>query len=161
MMNPAFPALWTPPAPATSPARVAFATLDAWRQRMLESVLFDGWSCTELARSLGAAATEIRSEVSAAMGELRAALAVPDDGGGRDHGGGAVAAMLVLRALDALDPDEAALVDAMLAHQPALQRAHAEDCELVGELCRMVPPVPPAPDAFARLCRAIDGDLAN
>jgi hypothetical protein len=54
------------------------------------------------------------------MLELHAMLAVRD----ADRGG-AVAAMLVLRALDALDADEAELVDVMLEHQPALQRSYA------------------------------------
>jgi hypothetical protein len=86
---------------------------------------------------------------------VSAQLAPPDRGDG-----GAVAAMLVLRALDALDPDEAALIDVMLLHQPALQRSYAGYEELVGELCALVPRITPAARVLARLSDTID-DAAN
>ena|SRR5689334_1307558 len=118
--------------------------------RLLEAVLFDGRTCTELARWFGASAAEIRGRVSAAA---RTAT----DRGDRDP----VAALVLLRALDALEADEAARVDAMLAHQPSLQRAYADDRELVAALCQTIPPVAPSPDVFLRVSRAIDSELAN
>lgn len=147
-----------PPAPSTAPARAAFATLDRGQQRLLEAVLFEARSCTEIAQAIGAPASAIRGRVSTALRELDAVRIAPDDE--RDRGG-AVAAMLALRALEALDPDEAELVDVMLAHQPALLRAYADDCERVGELCAMVARVAPSPSVLARLCRSIDDDAAN
>jgi hypothetical protein len=68
--------------------------------------------------------------------------------------------MLALRALDALDPDEAELVDMMLLHQPALQRAYEDHLALVGELCTMVPRIAPSPSILARLTCAIGDDSA-
>jgi len=155
MTNPPTPALWTANVAATPLVRAAFATLDQSAQRLLEAMLFDGQSCTRIAQSIGGSVTGVRRRAGAAMLELHAALAVGD--GDR---GGAVAAMLGLRALDALDPDEAELVDVMLAHQPALQQAYAGYRELVGELCAMAPRIAPSPCALARLCAAIDDDSA-
>lgn len=152
--------------PPAAPAVGAFAAVAALAgplgradQRLLEAALFDGHSCSELARALGVEAADVRRRLGMAMLALHGALigsGAPDAPG---PGGGATAAMLALHALDALDPDEAALVDAMLAHQPALQRVHAGYCELVGELCLMVarvepPPCPVPPGATA-------GDAAN
>jgi hypothetical protein len=67
----------------------------------------------------------------------------------------------VLRALDALDPDEAELIDVMLLHQPALQRAYDDYQSLVGALCTMVPRAAPTPSVLARLCNAIGDDCSN
>jgi hypothetical protein len=86
---------------------------------------------------------------------LYAELAPPDR-----VDGGAVAAMLVLRALDALDPDETELIDVMLLHQPALQRTYAGYEDLVGALCALAPQIAPAARVLARLCDTID-DHAN
>lgn len=155
MMNPAPPASWSPPGSATSSTRAAFATLARGHQRLLETVVFEGASCIELARSSGATATDVRHELGTVMLALYAQLAPPDRAAG-----GAVAAMLVLRALDALDPDETALVDVMLLHQPALQRTYAGYEDLVGELCALVPRIAPAAGVLARLSGAIDDDAS-
>src|SRR4051812_32791752 len=96
---------WTSVAAGASAARAAFATLDGAAQQLLEAALFDGQSCTALARAGGVAATEIRSHLAAAMHALHAMLV------GEPGEAGAVAAMLALHALDALDSDETALVD--------------------------------------------------
>jgi len=69
--------------------------------------------------------------------------------------------MLVLRALDVLDPDEAELVDVMLTHQPVLQRSYDEYCDLVGELCMTVRRIAPSPSVWARLCASIDDSAVN
>ncbi|TMQ13586.1 MAG: hypothetical protein E6J90_28285 [Deltaproteobacteria bacterium] len=144
------PSAWTPAGPTGAP-RGAFAAVAALAgplgradQRLLEAALLDGHRCSELARALGVEAAEVRRRLGAAMLALHAALI-----GEPAHG--PVASLLALRALDALDPDEAALVDAILAHDPALQRIHAGYCELVGELCLLVarvapPPCPMPPD---------------
>src|SRR5262249_19032828 len=113
---------WIAPEPLSAPS--AFATLDRADQRMLEAVLFDGWSCAHLAGSIGISACESRQQIGAAMRELHA-LTRGDDGEP-----GAVGAMLALRALDALDPDEAAVIDAMLEQQPALLATYAGYCDL-------------------------------
>jgi hypothetical protein len=155
MMNTSTPAAWTATAAAPPLVRAAFATLDRTQQRLLESMVFDGHSCTRLAQSLGASASFVRREAGAAMLALHEALAAP-----REVRGGAVAVMLALRALDALDPDEAELVDMMLLHQPALQRAYDDHLALVGELCTMVPRTPPSPSVLARLSCAIGDDSA-
>jgi hypothetical protein len=153
MMNPTPPATWSPSGSATSSTRAAFATLERRQRRLLEAVVFEGASCTQLARSVGATATDVRHEIGAAMLALYAQLAPPDR-----VDGGAVAAMLVLRALDALDPDETELIDVMLLHQPALQRTYAGYEDLVGELCALAPRSTPAPGVRARLFDAIDDD---
>lgn len=155
MMNPAPPATWSPPGSSTSRARAAFATLERRHQRLLEAVVFEGASCTQLARSIGATATDVRHALGTAMLAVYAQLAPPDR-----VDGGAVAAMLVLRALDALDPDETALIDVMLLHQPALQRTYAGYEDLVGELCALAPRIAPAARVLARLSDTID-DAAN
>lgn len=145
-------------APAPIRTRAAFATLDRTQQRLIDAVLFDGRSCTEIAQAIGAPALEIRSQVSAAMQALRVQLEAHDEHGDRGGIAGAVAGMLVLRALDVLDADEAELVDAMIAHQPALQGVHADDCELVGALCALAPRVAPPPCVLARLEGSLDDD---
>jgi len=150
MMN---PATWSPPGSATSAARAAFATLARRQQRLLEAVMFEGASCTQLARSLGATATDVRHELGAVMLALYAQLAPSDR-----VDGGAVAAMLVLRALDALDQDETELIDVMLLHRPELQRSYAGYEALVGELCALVPRITPAPRVLAQLVGSIDDD---
>jgi hypothetical protein len=144
MMNPA--TTWTSPGSAPSQAGVAFAMLDRRQQRLLEAVVFEGASCAQLARATGVATCEVRRELGAAMLAMYAQLTLPDRGDGD-----AVAAMLLLRALDALDPDETELVDVMLLHQPALQRGYACYEELVAELCLLVPRIAPAPHILARL----------
>jgi hypothetical protein len=159
MMNLPTPAPWTQAAAAPPPVRAAFATLDRTGQQLLASMVFDGHSCTRLAQALGASATFVRQQAGAAMLALHEALAAPREAGGGDRGG-AVAVMLALRALDALDPDEAELVDMMLLHQPALQRAYDDHLALVGELCTMVPRTAPSPSVLARLCCAIGDDSA-
>jgi hypothetical protein len=158
-----------------SEVRAAFATLDRAQQRLLDAVVFEGQSCARIAQSIGAAAPEVRQRVGEAMLALRArmssvasgsvasgSVASGSSGSGVVDGdrGGAVAAMLVLRALGALDPDETELVDMMLLHQPALQRAYDDDCALVAELCLAMPRVAPAPSVLARLGGSIDDDLA-
>lgn len=153
MMNPPGSAPWTAKVAATPSIRAAFATLDRPAQRLLEAMLFDGQSCTQIAQAIGASVTDVRRRAGAAMLELHAMRTVRD----ADRGG-AVAAMLVLRALDALDADEAELVDAILEHQPALQRSYAEYRELVGELCLMVPQIAPPPCVLARLCAGVGDD---
>jgi hypothetical protein len=155
MMIPTPLATWSPPGSTTSSTRVAFATLARAQQRLLEAVVFEGASCTQLARAVGATATDIRHEIGTAMLALYAQLAPPDH-----VDGGAVAAMLVLRALDALDPDETELIDVMLLHRPELQRAYAGYEDLVGELCTLVPRITPSPRTLAQLCDVID-DNAN
>src|SRR5258705_65653 len=93
---PAFPrrSVTCPPGPpgvaTVSPARVAFATLDVAEQQLLEAVLFDGYTATELADSLGIAAMEIRRCLGAAM--LALGVMLVDEPGDP----GAVTAMLAL-----------------------------------------------------------------
>jgi hypothetical protein len=165
MMTPGLPASFLAPSGAgagpASEVRAAFATLDRAQQRLLDAVVFEGQSCARIAQSIGAAAPEVRQRVGEAMLALRArASAAPGSGVVDGDRGGAVAAMLVLRALGALDPDETELVDMMLLHQPALQRAYDDDCALVAELCLAMPRVAPAPSVLARLGGSIDDDLA-
>jgi hypothetical protein len=155
MMNPPIPAPWTATAAAPPSIRAAFATLDRPAQRLLEAMLFDGQSCTRIAQSIGGSVTDVRRRAGAAMLELHAMVTARDVARG-----GAVAVMLVLRALDALDPDEAELVDVMLEHQPALQQSYAEYRDLVGELCTMVPQIAPPPCILARLCAEAGDDRA-
>jgi len=151
MMNPPSTATVS----ATSSIRAAFATLDRPAQRLLEAMLFDGQSCTRIAQAIGGSVADVRRRAGAAMLELHVMRA------GRDaERGGAVAAMLVVRALDALDADEAELMDAMLELQPALQRSYAEYRELVGELCLMVQQIAPSPCVLARLCAGVGDDRA-
>ncbi|HEX4422141.1 MAG TPA: hypothetical protein VH165_29720 [Kofleriaceae bacterium] len=170
-MTPGLPASFLAPS-ASGPAsevRAAFATLERAQQRLLDAVVFEGQSCARIAQSIGAAAPEVRQRVGEAMLALRArmpgAAASSGSAGAAGSGvvdgdrGGAVAAMLVLRALGALDPDETELVDMMLLHQPALQRAYDDDCALVAELCLAMPRVAPAPSVLARLGGSIDDDL--
>lgn len=156
MTNPPTSAPWTASLSTTPPVGAAFAALDRTAQRLLEAMLFDGHSCTRIAQSIGGSVAEVRRRAGAAMLELHAALNVSN--GDR---GGAVAAMLVLRALDVLDADEAELVDVMLAHQPVLQRSYDEYCDLVGELCMTVRRTAPSPSVLARLCAAIDDSAVN
>src|SRR5688572_16931200 len=101
--------LATAVSPVTASVLGAFARLDGADQRLVEAALFDGWTCAEIARSTGAAPSEIRRRIGAAMQELHA-VQMPGDEGRY----AAVAALLALRALDALDADEAAIIDAML-----------------------------------------------
>ena len=149
MMIPAPHASSIPVTVATSSVHRAFENLDRVDQDLLEAVLFDGCSCVEIARAIGAAPSEIRWRVGAAMLELHAAQ-MRD--GETDHG--AVATMLALRALDALDLDEAAVIDVMLEHEPAQLHAYAGFCELVGELCLMVSEAAPPPVVVERLLGA-------
>ncbi len=162
--NPTRPCPWTCVVPPAATARSALdavaalaAPLGRSDQRLLEAALFDGHSCTDLARSLGAEAADIRRRLGETMLALHGALI-------GEPGEGAVAAMLALHALDALDLDEAMLVDAMLAHQPALRRVHAGYCELVGELCLMVarvaPPPCPVPPCPVPPCGGIPDEVA-
>ena len=149
---------WTSLAPESSPVRVAFAALDLAARELLEAALFDGRTCTELACMRGVATIEIRAGLASTMRALHAALvAEPSE----PVEGGAVAAMLALHALDTLDLDEAALVDAMLAHQPALRRVHAGYCALVGELCLLASPVEPPPCHVLRSCDPTHDDTAT
>jgi hypothetical protein len=142
-------------APTACPAGAAFAMLDSVEQQLLEAALFDGQRCADLAGVLGVPAIEVRQRLGRAMLELRAVLADRESCGSEP-----MAVMLALHALDALDSDEAALVDAMLAHQPALRRTHAGYCELVGELCLMVPHAEPPPLDRSWLRDAFDDDAA-
>jgi hypothetical protein len=155
MMNPPIPAPWTTSVATSLSIRAAFATLDRPAQRLLEAMLFDGQSCTRIAQAIGGSASDVRGRAGAAMLELHALRTAREV-----DRGGAVAVMLVLRALEALDPDEAELVDVMLDHQPALQRSYAEYRELVGELCLMVPQIAPSPCALARLRAEVGDDHA-
>jgi hypothetical protein len=155
MMTPATHASSIPVVAATSSVHRAFANLDQVDQRLLEAVLFDGRSCVELAHLIGVAPSAIRWRVGAAMLELHAVQLRDDE---TDHG--AVAAMLALRALDALDPDEAAVIDVMLEHEPAQLHAYGGYCEVVGELCLMVPQVAPPPSVVERLLGRFDDDMA-
>jgi len=154
MINPAPTATWLPKATQTQSVRAAFAALAPGQQRLLEALVFDGETCTRIAQVTGGSATEVRQRAGAALLELRAALAPGAPGG-------AVATMLVLRALDALDPDEDELVDLMLLHQPTLQRTYEDYLELVGELCLLAPRTAPSGDALARLRAALDDDGAT
>ena len=154
MMNPT-PAPWRPALGAPLSVRVAFATLDPAARRQLEAMLFEGRRCTQIARATGDAAADVRRRAGAALLAMHAMRTARD--ASLD---GAVAALLALHALDALDPDETDLMDEMLAHQPALQRSYAELRELVGELCRMLPPVAPSPGVLARLRVALGDDRA-
>jgi len=153
MMNPPTSAPWTTSIAAAPSIRAAFATLDRSAQRLLEAMLFDGQRCTGIAQAIGGSATGVRGRAGAAMLELHAMRTARE----ADRGG-AVAVMLVLRALEALDPDEAELVDVMLDHQPALLQSYAEYRDLVGELCVMAPPNAPPPCALARLCAEVGDD---
>lgn len=158
MMTPAPHASSIAVTASTSSVHHAFENLDRVDRCLLEAVLFDGCSCVEIARAIGVAPSEIRWRVGAAMLELRA---VQMRDGETEHG--AVATMLALRALDALDLDEAAVIDVMLEHEPAQLYAYAGYCELVGELCLMLPEIAPAPSVVERLLGAsgrFDADLA-
>jgi hypothetical protein len=123
---------------------------------MLEAVLFDGRTCAQIARAAGVAASEIRRRVGAAMLELHAVQV--RDGEVDD---GAIAALLALRALDALAPDDAAVVDVMLEREPSQLHVYARYCELVGELCLMVPQVAPPPSVVERLLASFDEVAVN
>lgn len=144
------------PATETASVQAAFAALPRGQQRLLEALLFDGESCTRIAQATGASPTDVRERAGAAMLELHAAMAPRD----RDRGG-AVAAMLVLRALDALDPDEVELVDVVLLHQPGLQRVYEGYLALVGELCALAVAATPAAGLLARLRASVDDDCAT
>jgi hypothetical protein len=159
MMNPAFSAPWTLARSARSPAHAQLAALDRAALQQLEAVLFEGASCVQLARSSGAPVTEIRRRIAAALLALCDAPE-PAPARGGEHRGGAIETMLALRALDALDPDEAALVDLLLAQQPALQRALDEYLERVGDLCATVPHATPSTDVLDRLRAAVGDDDA-
>lgn len=146
------PATWTAPvAPATA-ARAAFACLSRADQRLLSALLFDGARASELAARLGIAVGDLRARVGAAMHGLHRALR------NATH---ERCDVLALRALDALDADEAAQIDATLVDHPAARRRYEEYCDLVGELCSVVPHVAPAAHVRARLVLAIDDDAAN
>lgn len=153
MTTPPTPVLWTASVAAPPLVRAAFARLDPPARRLVEAMVFDGQSCARIAQGTGDSVANVRRRAGAAMLALHAALTERNE-----HRGGAVAAMLVLHALDALDPDEAELVDVMLEHQSALQRAYAGYRDLVGGLCAMVPRIAPPPCALARLCREIGDD---
>jgi len=127
-------------------------------QRLLAALLFDGERCTELASRLGVAATAVRERAGTAMLLLHRALCMAPCA---SEPAARVATMLVLRALDALDADEAAWIDAMLVHQPALHRAYEEYCDLVGDLCSVAPHVAPTPSVLARLLLTVDDSAAN
>jgi hypothetical protein len=142
--------------PVTSPVHCAFARLDEADQRLVEAAVFDGWTCAEIARSMGAAPSEIRRRIGGAMRELHAAQMRDEE-----TGHGMVAAMLALRALDALDADEAAVIDAILEHQLALMVEYGAYCELVGELCMMARCIAPRPRLVERLMCAADDAMAN
>jgi hypothetical protein len=155
MMTPTPHAPSIPVTASTSSVHRAFENLDRVDRDLLEAVLFDGCSCVEIARAIGVAPSAIRWRVGAAMLELHAVQLRDDE---TDHG--AVAAMLALRALDALDLDEAAVIDVMLEHEPAQLHAYAGYCEVVGELCLMVPQVAPSPSVVERLLGRFDDDMA-
>jgi hypothetical protein len=156
MLNRLAAALATAVSPVTASVLGAFARLDGADQRLVEAALFDGWTCAEIARSTGAAPSEIRRRIGAAMQELHA-VQMQDD----ETGYGAVVGMLALRALDALDVDEAAVIDAMLEQQVALMVEYGAYCELVGELCMMVPRIAPWPQLVERLVCADRDAMAN
>lgn len=141
---------------ATSSAHRAFARLDRADQWLVEAALFDGLTCVEIARSTGAAPSEIRWRIGAAMQELRV-VQMRDE----EVRHGAVAAMLALRALDALDEDEAAVIDAMLELQATLMLEYGAYCALVGELCMMAPRIAPRARVAERLMCATDDAMAN
>jgi hypothetical protein len=151
-------ATWTAPVAPALAVRAAFACLSRADQRLLAALLFDGERCDALASRLGLAAEDLRERVHAAMHALHRALhralllATPPT---------AMSSALTLRALDALDANEAAQIDAVIAHQPSARRLYEEYCDLVGELCSVVPHVAPAPHVRARLALAIDDDAAN
>lgn len=158
MMIPAPYASPIPVTASTSSVHRAFERLDRVDRDLLEAVLFDGRTCVDLARAIGVAPSEIRWRVGAAMLELHAEQM---GDGETDHG--AVATMLALRALDALDPDEAAVIDVMLEREPSQLRAYAGYCELVGELCLMASQVAPPQRCVERLLVAtgpLDDDIA-
>jgi hypothetical protein len=149
---------------ATSPVHRAFARLDGADRRLVEAALFGGWTCAEIARSTGAAPGDIRRRIGAAMQALHGA-GMPDE----DSRSGAVAAMLALRALDALDPDEAAVIDAMLEprgradqdQRLALTGEYRAYCELVAELCMMAPRVAPRSRLVDQLMCATGDAIMN
>jgi hypothetical protein len=158
MMIPVPHASSIPLSASTSSVHRAFERLDRVDQDLLEAVLFDGCTCVDIARAIGVAPSDIRWRVGAAMLELHAAQ-MRD--GESDHG--AVATMLALRALDALDFDEAAVIDVMLEHESAQLHAYAGYCEVVGQLCLMVPAIAPAQSCVQRLLVAsgpLDDDTA-
>ncbi|HET9621535.1 MAG TPA: hypothetical protein VFP84_09225 [Kofleriaceae bacterium] len=70
-------------------------------------------------------------------------------------------ALLLLRALDALDGDEVAAVDRLLAHQPTLRRRYEEYCDQVDARAASPLHVAPSPRVLARLWLTIDDDAAN
>jgi hypothetical protein len=148
MMTPTT-ASWTAPAGSAAVVRATFASLDRGTQRLVEALLFDGDSCARIAAVLGAPAIDVRARAGEAMLALQRALAPR----GIEHG--AVAAMFMLRALDALDADENELIDTMLLHRPELQRSYDACCELIGELCTMVPRVTPVAGVLARISSEI------
>jgi hypothetical protein len=156
MLNRLAAALATAVSPVTASVLRAFARLDGADQRLVEAALFDGWTCAEIARSTGAAPSEIRRRIGAAMQELHAVQMCD-----QESSYGAVAAMLALRALDALDVDEAAVIDAMLEQQAALMSEYGAYCELVGELCMMAPRVAPPARLAGRLMCAADDAMVN
>ncbi|HET7504216.1 MAG TPA: hypothetical protein VFK02_24515 [Kofleriaceae bacterium] len=160
MLDPAAPSSLLFPATAGPPAYGAharLAALERTERRLLEAVVFEGASCAELARALGAPAAEVRRRVAAALlardDAPAVAMASPADDG-------ALETMLALHALDALDPDEAALVEALVAAQPALMQAYDEHRARVGELCATAPRVAPPAAALERLQLAIGDDRA-
>ena len=140
---------------ATSSVQRAFSGLDRADQRLVEAALFGG-TCVEIAQSTGVAPSEIRWRIGAAMLELHAAQMRDEE-----TGHGAVAAMLALRALDALDADEAAVIDAMLEQQAGLMLEYGGYCALVGELCMIAPRLAPRPCLIERLMCATDDAMAN
>jgi hypothetical protein len=164
MLSPAAFTSWSAPAGSRTLARAAFAALGRAEQRLLEAIVFEGRRCSEIATAIGGTAAEVRGRAASALDALRGEL-LGSTGERRELGtgdlGGAVAAMLALRALDALDPDEAALIDAMLAHQPAMQRAYADHEAVVAALCATVPRIAPAAEVLARLGRSIGDDRAS
>ncbi|HEU4730428.1 MAG TPA: hypothetical protein VFT22_21165 [Kofleriaceae bacterium] len=156
MRNPAAP---SPSDLALSPGPCARAALACTERRLLEAVLFEGARWAELARAWDAPVTELRQRVAAALLALQSArgVAAADRA---DRGGAAIEVALALHALDALDPDQAALVEVLLVQQPALQLAYDEYRELVGELCATAPRVAPPAGALERLRAAIGDDRA-
>lgn len=152
MHGSAAPATWTAPVAPALAVRAAFACLSRADQRLISALLFDGVRCDALADRLGITARDLRNRASAAIHDLHRALR---------NAPSTPSSLLALRALDALDDDEAASIDAVVAHHPTARRLYEEYCDLVGELCSLAPHVAPASHVHARLALALDDTAAN
>lgn len=116
-------------------------TLDPRTRHLLEQILFEGKTCSALARSIGRPASEVRDQIATAIIDATAGVTHDD-------------AMSALRLLDTLDPD------APFAADPARGANRLDALAVVAAWCSG-PPIRPSPHVLEMLHLSIEDERFN